>query len=99
MPRIKLTALAQHDLLRLYRFLADKNASIAVRAIDAIQADFIPLATMPNIGRPVQDGLRELIIDFGNTGYAALYYVDELLDEVVVLAVKHQLEDDYTAGI
>jgi plasmid stabilization system protein ParE len=54
---------------------------------------------MPNIERPVQDGLRELMIDFGNTGYVALYYFDELLDEVVVLAVKHQLEDNDAAEI
>jgi len=38
--------------------------------------------------------LRELIIAFGRTGYVALF---DIVDptEVVVAAVRHQLEDDY----
>jgi len=38
--------------------------------------------------------LRELIIPFGRAGYVALF---EIVDptEVVVSAVRHQLEDDY----
>lgn len=38
--------------------------------------------------------LRELIIPFGSAGYVALFEVDS--DKTVsVLAVRHQLEEDY----
>lgn len=38
--------------------------------------------------------LREMLISFGNSGYVALY---EIEDEhtVTILAVRHQREDDY----
>jgi len=38
--------------------------------------------------------LRELIIPFGHSGYVALF---EMVDptDVVMSAVRHQLEDDY----
>ena len=38
--------------------------------------------------------LRELIIPFGRTGYVALVEIESATD-VVVVAVRHQLEDDY----
>lgn len=95
MPRVKLSARARLDLVRLHRFLAEKDITIASRAIDEIYASFVPLTRMPKIGRPVQAGLRELIIDFGSSGYLALYDFDETAGEIVVLAVRHQKELDY----
>ena len=49
------------------------------------------------IGRPIEDrdGLRELVIDFGASGYLALYRFEPALDAVTILAIKHQREDDY----
>jgi hypothetical protein len=38
--------------------------------------------------------LRELIIRFGGSGYVALFEVVKGV-EVVVCAVRHQLEEDY----
>lgn len=95
MPHVRLSARAQLDLVRLHRFLTEKDSATASRAIDEIQASLIPLTRMPKIGRPVEDSLRELIIDFGNSGYLALYDFDEAIEEVVVLAVRHQKEFDY----
>jgi len=94
MPRLRLTPRAQFDLLRLYRFLANKSPAIGSQAIDAIEAALIPLTHMPKIGRPVADNIRELIIDYGSSGYMALYDFDEFIDEVLVLAVRHQREKD-----
>lgn len=37
---------------------------------------------------------RELIIPFGNAGYVALYEIVSA-SKVVVLAVRHQREEDY----
>lgn len=36
---------------------------------------------------------REWLIDFGDSGYAALYRIDQ--DEIVILAVRHQREVGY----
>ena len=49
------------------------------------------------IGRPVEDhgDLRELVIDFGASGYLALYRFEPRLDAVTILAIKHQREDGY----
>lgn len=49
------------------------------------------------IGRPVEERpeLREWVIDFGASGYLALYRFDPSTDTVVILAIKHQLEIDY----
>ena len=38
---------------------------------------------------------RELIISFGETGYVAQYEIEPALLRVIVLAVRHQREDDY----
>jgi plasmid stabilization system protein ParE len=96
MPHIRISPRARIDLLRLYRFLASKSPATGSQAIDAIEAALIPLTHMPKIGRPVTDNLRELIVDFGSNGYVALYDFDELTDEVLVLAVRHQREKNYT---
>lgn len=95
MPRVRLSARARLDLARLHHFLAEKDSTLASRAIDEIYASVVPLTRMPKIGRPVQAGLRELIIDFGSSGYLALYDYDEAADEIIILAVRHQKENDY----
>ena len=57
----------------------------------------MPLKHSPMIGRPVEDhvDLRELVIDFGTSGYLAMYHFEADLDAVTILAIKHQREDDY----
>jgi hypothetical protein len=63
----------------------------------AIREAFMPLKHSHMIGRPVEDydDLRELVINFGTTGYLALYRFEPSLDAVTILAIKHQREDDY----
>lgn len=95
MPYLRYSARAQHDLQRLFDFLKEKDAQVALKAISEIRASLTLLLRMPETGRPVEDGLREYIIDFGSSGYIALYEFDSILDEIVVFAVKHQLKDDY----
>ena len=46
----------------------------------------------PMIGRPVEMGMRELVISRGRTGYVALYDYLEPIDTLVILAVRHQRE-------
>ena len=95
MPRLRYSIKSQLDIERFFTFLRQKDRQAALRAVSTIRESLLLLQQMPQIGRPVEDGLRELIIDFGNSGYVALYDFDRLSDEVVIYAIKHQFEDDY----
>ena len=95
MPQLRLSGRAQSDLSRLHAFLGSKDGNAARRALLAIRDAFTPLTHAPLIGRPVEDSedLRELVIDFGDSGYIALYrYVG---DAVTVLSFQHQKEAGY----
>ena len=95
MPQVRLSAGAQSDLSRLHTFLLSKDVDAAKRAVLAIRDAFMPLKHAPMIGRPVEDSddLRELVIDYGSSGYLALYRFEVALDAVTILAIKHQRED------
>jgi plasmid stabilization system protein ParE len=96
-PHVTLSARAQTDLSRLHTALVGKDINAAKRAVLAIREAFLPLQHAPMIGRPVEDhgDLRELVIDFGASGYLALYRFEPTMDAVTILAIKHQREDDY----
>lgn len=97
MPQIILSARAQSDISRLHAFLLEKDLAAAMRAMLAIREALMPLKRSHMIGRPVEDheSLRELVIDFGSTGYLALYRFEQSSDVVTILAIKHQREDEY----
>jgi plasmid stabilization system protein ParE len=95
--RVRYTAEARADLLRLYAFLLERDAPAARRALDAIRKAADMLETFPYTCRKVEPDnpyLRELVVAFGDAGYVALF---EIEDErtVTILAVRHQREDDY----
>jgi plasmid stabilization system protein ParE len=84
------------DVQRLYRFLALNNEDAARRAIKTIRAGVKILALQPEAGRPVADmepEFREWLIDFGGSGYIALYRFDG--ETATILAVRHQKEAGY----
>jgi plasmid stabilization system protein ParE len=93
---------AEEDLLRLFDFLLERashvaDLALAQQAVDAIQAAIHgQLARTPYSFRKaaMSSTRRELIIPFGATGYVALYEIAGP-SSVQVLAVRHQLEDDY----
>ena len=97
MPHVRLSARAQSDISRLHQFSFAKDADAAKRAVLAIREAFVPLRLFPLVGRPVEDraDLRELVIDFGASGYLALYRFEATENAVTILALKHQREDDY----
>ncbi len=51
------------------------------------------LTHSPQIGRPVKDGKRELVIGRAKRGYVALYRYLVAIDTVFVLVVWGQRED------
>lgn len=95
MSRLTYSAQALYDLNRLYVFLGEKDISIAQRAMKAIDESLNLLTDNPTRWRVIEDGLREYIIDFGKSGYIVLYDYDIDADLVEILAIRHQLENDY----
>lgn len=49
----------------------------------------------PRIGRPAEEGLHELVMSSGKTGYVALYRYEAASDRVLVLALRRQREAGY----
>ena len=101
--RVRLTREAEADLERLFDVVLDReierdggNLDLAEQAIDAIRAGFATLQTSPFTCRKAGSSpfLRELIVPFGRSGYVALFEIYGSTD-VIVAAVRHQLEDDY----
>lgn len=93
MPRLIWSPGALRDVQRLCRFLAVKNQGAALRAVGALRAGVRVLASQPEVGRPVEDmdpEFREWPVDFGDSGYVALYRHDGRT--AVILAVRHRKE-------
>lgn len=93
---------ADDDLARLFDFLLDRaetpeDLDLAESAIEAIRSAVVnQLAATPYSFRKSARSptRRELIIPFGATGYVALYEISSQ-SSVVVLALRHQREEDY----
>ena len=95
MAEVVVTPHADADLDRLVAFLIDEEPAAALATYDFLLGALQVLRDYPSIGRPVESGLRELVISRGNTGYLALYEYREQADLVVVLALRHQRELEY----
>ena len=100
--QVVLSPRAEHDLERLLDFLLDQaqyndEVGAALAAIALVEAEMLTrLAAAPWLYRPAEgaSGLRELVIRGPGGGYVALYDIPSD-HQVTVLAVRHQLEDDY----
>jgi len=96
MPQVRFAPTALRDLERLREFLRAKNPAAAKRAAASIIKAVQLLGRQLRIGRQAEDmdiAYRELLIDFGDTGYIALYRYEA--DIVTVLSVRHQKEAGY----
>lgn len=98
---VRYSAGARDDLIRLYQFLLDRASTVedldvAERAVNAISSAVDSLGRSPFIYRKAGQSpfLRELLIPFGHSGYVALFEIEDA-SIVTILAVRHQLEDDY----
>jgi plasmid stabilization system protein ParE len=98
--RVRFTREAESDLVRLYAFILERDATdlaLAERALEAIRAGMATLEQIPFTCRKAATDspfLRELVIPFGAAGYVALFEIDDA-ETVTVLAVRHQRESDY----
>ena len=95
MTAVRISRRAEADLARLVEFLQQENPAAAAQTFGLIASALDVLAEHPLIGRPAEQGLRELIISRGRSGYLALYDYDARRDRAVVLAIRHQREAGY----
>lgn len=95
MTRWLLAPEVANDLERLTDFLLEADSEGAVETIDLILDALSVLERHPRMGRPLPQGLRELVISRGQSGYLALYNYDEGADMALILAIRHQREQDY----
>jgi len=87
---------AFQDLVRLEKFLHESEDLLAGELLDYILDALTVLTHQPGIGRPVEDGLRELIISRRRSGYLARYALDDATDRVMVARIRHQREVGYS---
>jgi plasmid stabilization system protein ParE len=101
--KVRLTRDAEADLDRLFDHLLERELNrdggdldLPARAIAALRAGVATLKASPFTCRKAAQNpfLRELIVPFGRSGYVALFEIEDE-SSVAVLAVRHQLEDDY----
>jgi len=86
------------DLERLIDFLVESYPAAALKTVQLIEEAVTLLRNHPLLGRPVEEGMQELIISRGQTGYVALYSFEAAHDAVLILAVRHQREVGYAHG-
>jgi plasmid stabilization system protein ParE len=98
---VRYSASARDDLKRVYEYLLDRSTTIedlelAERALDAVINAAGNLSRSPFVYRKAGTSafLRELLIPFGQSGYVMLFEIEDAFT-VTILAVRHQLEDDY----
>lgn len=101
--KVRLTRGAEADLERLFDFVLERelardggDLTLPEQALAALRAGIATLKTSPFTCRKAGPSpfLRELIIPFGHSGYVAQFEIEDA-SNVVVVAVRHQLEDDY----
>lgn len=101
--RVRLTLEAAKDLEQLFDFVLERelqrndgDLELAERALQAIKNGISSLRTSPFTCRKASQSpfMRELVIPFGRSGYVALFEIVDS-ENVVIAAVRHQLEDDY----
>lgn len=83
------------DLERLTDFLLDAEPAAALETVGLIIEAVQILENHPLVGRSVEQGMRELVISRGKSGYLALYSYESAQDTVLVLAISQQREAGY----
>ena len=94
MIRIHYAPRAKADIERVADFLLLNDPAAALHTGELVMRAIETLAEHPLIGRPVEQGLRELVVSRGRTGYVVLYRFDLANKRVLVLAIRHQRELD-----
>lgn len=93
MTSVVYSTAALEDIERQVDFLLEQSTEWAMVTFDIIDSGISLLSLHPDIGRPISGtDLKELVISRGRSGYIALYEFDQLTDQVLILAIRHQRE-------
>lgn len=92
MATVVLSGRSLADLERAFDGLRRESPQVAVGAAAAIRSAIGYLGAHALVGRRIEGEIRELVISQGTTGYVALYRFVVPLDEVRILALRHQRE-------
>ena len=92
MATLRYTSRALEDLNRLVDFLMAEDPAAADATMGLIEHGLKILETHPLVGRPAEQGRRELVISRGRSGCIALYRYLAHHDRVHILAIRHQRE-------
>ena len=96
MIKLEYSQQALGDIHRLVTFLIDTDILAALDTFDVIDEAIQVLKRHPDIGRITSTtAKRELVISRGRTGYIAVYEFDKLTGIIVILAIKHQRENEF----
>ncbi len=95
MTRLRLAAQIEQDVERIAEHLRQHEVPDIGARIEEMLVALQLLVQHPLIGRPVADGLRELVIGKGSHGYVARYRYDAVKDEVRVAALRSQREGGF----
>ena len=86
--KLRFTPRAVHDLTEIGDYVAERSASAALRVRAAIIDSLKRLTAFPESGRRQSvEGVRKIVTR--KYPYLVYYTIDELADEVVVLAIQH----------
>lgn len=95
MARIELASEVRDDFDRILDHLEQHAANDPRGHLQAIFDAIGILGSNPRIGRPTDQGMRELVIGRDSQGYVALYRFLVELDTVLILAIRSQREAGY----
>jgi plasmid stabilization system protein ParE len=96
MNKLEYSQNALADINRLILLLIENDIPAALNTFDVIDEAIQVLKRHPDIGCVTnKTGKRELVISRGRTGYIAVYEFDKLTNIIVILAVKHQRENEF----
>lgn len=98
MARIELAPEIVDDLQRITQHFQQYETCDTAARIGEIIAAIDVLVKNPLIGRPAENGFRDLIIGHHARGYVALYRYLEEIDLLIVLAIRSQREAGYLRG-
>lgn len=97
MAEVRLSARAFAHLERIFEFIAERDPARALKTVQRIREAVLILERHPLIGRPVEDGRRELVMSHGRGTYVALYRWYPADERILVLAVRDSREAGYAA--
>ena len=95
MAQVRLSARAFADLERIFEYIAEVDPLRARRTVQRIRDAVLILEDHPFIGRPAEEGRRELVMGRRSEAYVALYRWLPADDTALILAFRHSREAGY----